>query len=100
MVIVRRKPRVRLKVLAASALLCESEEENVGANADVRAPSATKLLNRFGILNATKKASAKREAPRIRATSRSRTKPKTRLSKVRRETIAVPRSSIIAPTES
>jgi hypothetical protein len=70
-----------------------SAEENTGVQADVTAPSATKLRSKLGIRNATKKASAKMEAPRSLATSRSRPNPKMRLNRVRIDTIAVPRSS-------
>jgi hypothetical protein len=88
-----RNPDTRASVWAALSLPFASDEENTGVNAEVRAPSATKLRKRFGIRNATKKASAKIEVPRSLATSRSRTKPKILLRRVRADTIAVPRKS-------
>ena len=57
-----------------------SFEENNGTNADVNAPSAKRLLNKFGNLNATKNASETMPAPRKLAMTMSRKKPVKRLS--------------------
>ena len=69
-----------------------SSWENIGTKADESAPSATKLLKRLGIRKATKKLSARRVAPKSRATRRSLTKPNMRLTSVSIETIPVPRA--------
>ena len=61
-----------------------SFEENRGTNADVKAPSAKRLLNRFGNLKDTKKASDTIPAPKKFAIIISRMKP------VIRDTIVKP----------
>jgi hypothetical protein len=50
-------------------------EENRGTNADVKAPSAKRLLNKLGNLNDTKKASETVPAPKKFAIIISRRKP-------------------------
>jgi len=45
----------------------------IGTNACENAPSAKRRRRRFGILNATKKASVARPAPKMRAMKKSRT---------------------------
>ena len=53
-----------------------------GINAAESAPSPRSLLNKFGILNATKKASVAKPAPKIFAITISLIKPKIRLKNV------------------
>ena len=47
--------------------------ESTGTKACEKAPSANRRLSRFGMRNATKKASAARPAPNTRAMKKSRT---------------------------
>ena len=89
----RRNPEIRRMASRALFLLSARLVAKTGVNAEVRAPSATKLRRRFGMRKATKKASAKIDVPRRRATSRSLIKPRIRLMRVSEDTIAVPRSS-------
>ena len=63
----------------ASFLLADTSfDENNGTNADVKAPSAKRLLNKFGSLKDTKKASDTIPAPKKLAINISRIKPVTR----------------------
>jgi len=59
----------------------------MGTNACEKAPSAKSRLNKFGILNATKNASVKPEAPKARAINSSRNKPVMRESMVMPEMV-------------
>jgi hypothetical protein len=68
-------------------------DEKVGMKADERAPSATKLRNKFGALKATKNTSDSNPAPRPLAISRSLKKPRARLRSVSAETVSEPRRS-------
>ena len=53
-----------------------------GINAALKEPSAKSLLKRFGILNATKKASELNPAPKNQAMTTSLINPKIRLNNV------------------
>ena len=64
-------------------------DENNGTNADVNAPSAKRLLNRFGSLNDTKKASDTVPAPRKFAIIISRINPVIRLTIVNPPKVAI-----------
>lgn len=63
--------------------------ENIGTNALVNAPSANRLLNKFGNLNETKKASDIAPAPSILASTISRKNPVMRLTKVKPPNVAI-----------
>ena len=64
-------------------------DEKRGTNAELKAPSANKLLNRLGSLNDTKKASETLPAPRKLAISISLKKPVTRLTIVNPPKVAI-----------
>ena len=66
-----------------------SLDENKGTNADVKAPSAKRLLNKLGSLNDTKKASDTEPAPRKFAIIISRIKPVILLSIVKPPNVAI-----------
>ena len=66
-----------------------SLEENRGTNADVKAPSAKRLRNKFGNLNATRKASETIPAPRKLAITMSLKKPVMRLTMVNPPNVAI-----------
>ena len=66
-----------------------SLEENNGTNAEVKAPSAKRLRNKFGSLNDTRKASETFPAPRKLAITISRRKPVTRLTIVKPPKVAM-----------
>src|SRR5262249_17977128 len=68
-----------------------------GTNADERRPSATRRRRRFGSRNATKNASVATPAPKARATTRSRMKPKIRLAMVAELTTTAARATARAP---
>ncbi len=81
--IMERSHMADLASLKASSLpLTVKYSVNTGINAMLREPSAKSLLSRFGILNATKKASALSPAPKNHAMTTSLIKPNTRLNKV------------------
>ena len=61
--------------------------DHLATKATLNAPSANRLRNRFGSLNATKNASAIIPAPRKFAISKSRMKPRTRLTIVQPPTV-------------
>ena len=73
-------------------LTCENRDEG-----GLKAPSANSRRNRFGSLNATKKASAPGPAPNAPATRTSRPKPRTRLTRVRPPTVAAGRRTLMLP---
>ena len=77
---IRKTDRASLK--ASSRPFVERYSVKTGIKEIVREPSAKSLRRRFGILNATKKASAARLAPKNQATMTSRTKPRIRLNRV------------------
>jgi hypothetical protein len=64
-------------------------EEKSGTNAEVKAPSAKRLRNRFGSLNETRNASDKVPAPRKLAIIISRIKPVMRLIIVKPPNVAI-----------
>ena len=66
---------------------------NTGMKADESAPSATSRRRRFGRRNATKKASVATPAPKARAITRSRRKPRIRLARVAVLTTAAARAT-------
>ena len=67
---------------AASSPSCLRVAVNVGTNAEVSAPSASRSRNRFGIRNATKNASATAPAPNRAANTISRASPSSRDPKI------------------
>ena len=71
--------------LPSPASFCDT----IGTNADVKAPSAKRLRNKFGNLNATKKASAIMPAPKKRARTISLMNPVIRLSNVKLPNVAM-----------
>jgi hypothetical protein len=71
---------------AFSLLFVARYSENTGIKEMVRDPSANRRLKRFGILNATKKASVTIPEPNRLAMTISRTKPNIRLKKVKNPT--------------
>ena len=66
-----------------------SFDENKGTNADVKAPSANKLRNKFGSLKDTRNASETAPAPRKFAIIMSRTNPVRRLIIVKPPKVAI-----------
>ena len=70
------------KFFAFCLLSSYKTPENIGTKAELNAPSAKILLNKFGILNAIKKQSENFPAPRYFATNKSRKRPLTLLIKV------------------
>lgn len=66
-----------------------SLDEKRGTKAEVKAPSANKLLNKFGSLNDTRKASDRVPAPRKLAIIISRIKPVIRLIIVKPPNVAI-----------
>src|SRR3546814_8698150 len=64
---------------------------NSGTKATVRAPSPVSRRKKFGSLKATQNASATGPAPRIAASRMSRTKPVTRLTRVKPPPVAMAR---------
>lgn len=75
--------------MASSFGLETSFEENNGTNADVKAPSANRLLNRLGSLKDTKNASDTIPAPKKLAIIISRIKPVIRLIIVKPPKVAI-----------
>ena len=69
---------------AKKAPLCSFNLEYIGKNADVSAPSAVILLNKFGNLNAIINTSEKIPAPRNVAINISLMKPEIRLTNVKK----------------
>ena len=63
--------------------------DNMGTKAVVKAPSAKSERNKFGNLNATKKASDTRPAPKKLAKTMSRKKPVMRDNKVNPPKVAI-----------
>ena len=63
--------------------------ETMGTNAEVKAPSANRLRNKLGSLNATKKASAIMPAPKKLAKIMSRIKPVILLTIVKPPKVAI-----------
>lgn len=92
-VIVRRKADTFLRVVRAEPAPAFCEVAKIGVKAAVSAPSARKLRSKFGILKATKKASANSDEPRRKAMRRSLPNPSRRLKRVSVDTMVVPRSS-------
>src|SRR5256885_202435 len=68
---------------------------STGTNAWEKAPSAKSRRSRFGMRNATKKASVARPAPKARAMKKSRMKPRMRLTTVRLLTAARARNKFM-----
>ena len=89
----RKKVSKEIALAANSTDLSRPEatsfEENRGTNADVKAPSANRLRNKFGNLKATKKASDTMPAPRKLAITISRKKPVKRLTMVNPPNVAI-----------
>ena len=73
--------------LVSSSPCCVLLAASTGTNAWLNAPSANKRRNRLGMRNATLKASVMALAPKVEATSNSRTKPVMRETRVRAETV-------------
>ncbi len=71
--------------LPSSTILCES----IGTKEVLKAPSAKRLLNKFGSLNDTKKASESIPAPRYLAMTTSRMNPAKRLMSVMLPKVAI-----------
>jgi hypothetical protein len=69
--------------------LATNFEEKSGTKAEVNAPSANKLRNKFGSLKETKKASETMPAPKKLAIIISRTKPVKRLIIVKPPKVAI-----------
>ena len=70
------------KSFLASSLFFKFASTKVGTKAAEKAPSAKRSLNKFGIRQATKKASVKPEAPKRQAINCSQTNPRIRLQNV------------------
>jgi hypothetical protein len=93
--------KIKIKVkneMALAANLIDSSlpdatslDENSGTKAEVKAPSANKLLNKFGNLNDTKNASEILPAPKKLAISISRINPVMRLIIVKPPKVAMER---------
>src|SRR6185436_2103551 len=73
-------PSIRSRTSDGFRFFCSAR---IGTKACENAPSANRRRSRFGILNATKKASVARLAPNSRAMKKSRAKPSTRETNVR-----------------
>ncbi len=74
---------------------CLRYSPSSGTKACEKAPSANIRRKRLGSLNATKKASVAASAPKLRAITKSRTKPRTRERKVKPLTVATERSRLM-----
>ena len=72
----------------------------IGTNADANAPSANSARKKFGSLDAIRKASLAKPAPRKCAPSMSRTKPSTRETSVRPPMVAVARTRFMRELSS
>ena len=79
----------------SSAPRCLRYSPSSGTKAWEKAPSANIRRNRLGSLNATKNASVAASAPKLRAMTKSRTKPRIREIKVKPLTVATERSRLI-----
>ena len=93
MIINKNKPKIsKLKILLAKFsdnFFLFNRDEQLGTNAALKAPSENNLLNVLGILNATKKASAKGPTPRNAAINMSLTQPKNLLIIVKKLNVPV-----------
>ena len=82
-------PELALTNRLACAVFCSVNSVNTGTKACEKAPSPKIRLKKLGILNATKKESARAPGPNKLAITTSRTKPLTLETRVIRLTIAV-----------
>ena len=89
----KRLAKSKLKILFANFweffFPIANSEEQLGTNAALKVPSENNLLNVFGILKATKKASATGPDPRYIANNKSLTYPKILLIKVKKLNVVV-----------
>ena len=90
-----RNARTCSAKIRACDLPCPTRNaENIGTKAALNAPSANSARKWLGSRNATKKASATGPAPSNAAVRISRTKPRTRLARVRPPTERILRNTV------